>query len=578
MTEQSPLPPSVDLTERFRRWEECDVHLESMIQDPVLQLVRTHGMSAFARDKKANEGTKMYLCRGLRIFWPAYQRTLIDADLAMGKLRTLRAIKEPLSKQQRRKQEIFEAFVNRADYYELTTENDPMHLMFDIEYYHERNAQRHRWLGRHWSPDELLELVLQLVQQLFHEYFGMPDMRKRWQEVWLDSTNDEKVSRHLMLRLPDNMMFTNFRHCGAFERRLTLLAVREYGEPHCNPFFVEVLKHAQEPESTAELNDRLDPFIDPTTKTKNRAMRLVGSSKKGNFRTFVPMTRIAPTAGDGSGPLIQPPLLPPEHPAWLRRTSPQDVTYEWFKHSLLHSPPEDRAHVRLLSVTEADNKPPVSRSTAMTHVGRRYRVLPDMVGIGGSLLRGIYGDALPRFSTLVASTSRGSDTNATATHAAVSDTDTRIRITQHEVRAGAPPGVDPETFHLCVDIGNALADALHDKVRYYWLFRGEEWHRMDFQIGHLCPMIGGEHNSNYVVYMMDLQPRHVPAGCCIEDDGTPVPLVRVRCFKCGTQQVRDSVSVAFWNATWHARLVKYIERQRLSRLVPVYELLANIMW
>lgn len=127
-------------------------------------------------------------------------------------------------------------------------EGECCNLYFDIEFLKAQNPQ----LAEHNQQDEMMKAFVRLVSLELQIFFLLPFRVKRRHFVDLDSSDNRKFSRHLVIRLPDNYAFINNVHCGNFVKMLhrKLVLLRElFTREHTN------LKEAGEEE------EEHDPFI-----------------------------------------------------------------------------------------------------------------------------------------------------------------------------------------------------------------------------------------------------------------------------------------------------------------------------
>jgi hypothetical protein len=109
--------------------------------------------------------------------------------------------------------------------YQKIREGKCCNLYFDIEFLKVENP--HIMEGRH--EEELMRAFMKLVGREIQLFFSLPFRVRRRHFVDLDSSDDRKFSRHLVLRLPDNYAFPNTSHCGHFVRMIhhKLLLLRQ---------------------------------------------------------------------------------------------------------------------------------------------------------------------------------------------------------------------------------------------------------------------------------------------------------------------------------------------------------------
>ncbi|MBS1586645.1 MAG: hypothetical protein JSS82_14010 [Bacteroidetes bacterium] len=229
------------------------------VQKEALSIQHKTGGLTFAKDiKGGGEGSKSFLVAGLRSFFhDTYKKQLTDFEEAIE------------SKRNGRMNARITQGLETCCYYEVvdTEANDPgratpCNLAFDIEFKPHLNPTGP-------SFDERMAMFLAVVELMFERIARVPGISSRWHIVQLDSSNAEKISRHLVIHLPDNMMFYNWFHVGAFVRRVILLCMKLYGHPTENPLFIVEKPNAKSPV----------PFIDRVVYTSLRNFRIIGSTK-----------------------------------------------------------------------------------------------------------------------------------------------------------------------------------------------------------------------------------------------------------------------------------------------------------
>lgn len=564
MNDNVALPPAVDMSALYDSMENYPQLHEDFTQKPMEEIAVHRQCIVWSTDKKPNDPKRSYLASGTRTFWNMYSKLLRRAED---------------HRQQRAAATITYApqDVDPASHYELIMANRPVHLYIDIEYYWAFNKERERALGdentKHDSVayvNHLFDMLLTLVERMLAEYYNLPNMRQRWEEIWMDSSNEEKCSRHIMLRLPDNMMFSDVRHCGSFMRRLMLLAIREYGEPCNNPFFI----HITAPSADLDVGDRtvmnnvLRPLFDTGVYTVNRNWRLVGSSKKGKRRELWRMRN------DGEAVCV----------GAVRSTANwhvcpwQDITYEYFARSLAQAAPDDPTQVRLLHFREPTGEAPKSICVIPTHIDRRY-VLRDTVciGVAGSIPEDFFRQLRREFQTLGKRSAeqmesidtrfaeikeRGRAGNSFASDGTVSYEDQLVKLTREVLsRNAVPSGVCVAQFAFAKEFGGALQNVLGEKAAlpiYTWVKPQQpEW--MKFQTGRICPLINKDHESNNVQYLVNF------------GHSSGIPYMKLKCFKCGDTEWRSAVPVPFWDDHWKEKYTRYLQQTTVAYSVSVVD-------
>lgn len=149
-------------------------------------------------------------------------------------------------------------------YYEIIREGQPCHIYFDLEF------------SRALNPDKdgpaAIQSLLEALGCLFQEELGMSlDVAD---VVELDSSTPSKFSRHLILRIPGHAFASN-AHVGALVRQLCARA-RERGPD--GPLAIVA--------DSPHLNGGLPLLVDEAVYSRNRAFRLLLSSKAGKEATL----------------------------------------------------------------------------------------------------------------------------------------------------------------------------------------------------------------------------------------------------------------------------------------------------
>ena len=153
----------------------------------------------------------------------------------------------------------------KRHYYELLREDTPCHLYFDLEYSKKANPD----IDGEKLVDRLVELLEEELRTTDEIDASAFDPKEH--VVELDSSNDGKFSRHLVVQLPARQVFLNNSHCVHFVRKLwARIESRRKDDSLCDAMFVH-----------KELgDDRVDSFIDLGVYSRNRVFRLYLSSKR----------------------------------------------------------------------------------------------------------------------------------------------------------------------------------------------------------------------------------------------------------------------------------------------------------
>ena len=182
-------------------------------------------------------------------------------------------------------------------YYELIPEGTPCRLYFDLEFAKEIN---------YITPDEAEALMTDFIDELCIEFQITYDISlSRSCIVDLDSSNDKKFSRHLIIHLPNGEIFADAfsaglfvkrfvgrlaeeQSTGALERRRTTLAkhlfVNKRAPKSVDPEFSNSC-HTTDVDAFPRHefdNKKLTCFVDLGVYTRNRLFRLMGSTKFGH--------------------------------------------------------------------------------------------------------------------------------------------------------------------------------------------------------------------------------------------------------------------------------------------------------
>ncbi|KAI4347596.1 hypothetical protein L6164_008397 [Bauhinia variegata] len=148
-------------------------------------------------------------------------------------------------------------------HYEVIQEGLPCHLYFDLEFNKRLNVGK--------DGDEMVDTLISVILEALHEKYliiGNQD----WM-VELDSSTEEKFSRHLIIRIPKTA-FKDNSHAGAFVSEICsrVLNSKEKDGRYEKLF---IRKDSSSNESASQL------FVDTAVYTRNRCFRLHLSSKAG---------------------------------------------------------------------------------------------------------------------------------------------------------------------------------------------------------------------------------------------------------------------------------------------------------
>ncbi|CAM0905758.1 unnamed protein product [Alopecurus aequalis] len=148
-------------------------------------------------------------------------------------------------------------------HYEVIQEGSPCHIYFDLEFNAKINQER--------DADEMVDILVAVTFSALHDKYSIEG-----QEEWiieLDSSNEEKFSRHLIIRIPKTA-FKDNSHVGAFVSEIcSQIAAQRAANPNLDKLYIT------KDSSCAEPVDQL--FVDTAVYSRNRCFRLAFSSKSG---------------------------------------------------------------------------------------------------------------------------------------------------------------------------------------------------------------------------------------------------------------------------------------------------------
>ncbi|XP_038708929.1 DNA-directed primase/polymerase protein isoform X2 [Tripterygium wilfordii] len=158
-------------------------------------------------------------------------------------------------------------------HYEVIQEGLPCHLYFDLEFSRKYNSGK--------NGDEMVDLLISVVQEtLFEKYF------LQGSEEWiieLDSSTEEKFSRHLIIRIPRTAFKDNL-HAGAFVAEICSRITR--ARETDNKFEQLFIK-----KDSVSVESPMQLFVDTAVYSRNRCFRLALSSKAGKNSFLLPSGR-----------------------------------------------------------------------------------------------------------------------------------------------------------------------------------------------------------------------------------------------------------------------------------------------
>ena len=114
-------------------------------------------------------------------------------------------------------------------YYELIREDTPCRLYFDLEFCKQSNPElAASEILSETLMSELIEEICSELQSTFSGVLGDSKL-SRSHFVDLDSSTDTKFSRHVIVHLPNNMLFANTTHVGTLVKNLIARLAEEGG-------------------------------------------------------------------------------------------------------------------------------------------------------------------------------------------------------------------------------------------------------------------------------------------------------------------------------------------------------------
>ncbi|XP_022865174.1 DNA-directed primase/polymerase protein [Olea europaea var. sylvestris] len=158
-------------------------------------------------------------------------------------------------------------------HYEVIQEGLSCHLYFDLEFNKRENPDK--------NGDEMVDLLLDVVFDALLEKYSITG-NKDW-VVELDSSTDEKFSRHLLIRLP-KAAFKDNSHAGAFVSEICSRAYL-YKETDGRFRNLFISKDSSSADNQCQL------FVDTAVYSRNRCFRLPLSSKAGKSSILLPSGR-----------------------------------------------------------------------------------------------------------------------------------------------------------------------------------------------------------------------------------------------------------------------------------------------
>lgn len=158
-------------------------------------------------------------------------------------------------------------------HYEVIQEGLPCHLYFDLEFNKRENADR--------NGDEMADLLLKIIFDAVAEKYCL-EGNNDW-VVELDSSNEDKFSRHLIIQFP-KAAFKDNSHAGAFVTeicsRISSISERD---GRFRKLFVS--------KDSSSIDIPFQLFVDKAVYSRNRCFRLALSSKAGKSTVLLPSGR-----------------------------------------------------------------------------------------------------------------------------------------------------------------------------------------------------------------------------------------------------------------------------------------------
>ncbi|XP_077247420.1 DNA primase isoform X2 [Tasmannia lanceolata] len=158
-------------------------------------------------------------------------------------------------------------------HYEVIQEGFPCHLYFDLEFSKRVNAEK--------NGDEMVDLLISLIFYAILDKYSIQGDQE-W-IIELDSSTEEKFSRHLIIRIPETAFKDNL-HVGAFVAEVcSRISSGRGNDPRLDKLYV--LKDSSSTEFPCQL------FLDTAVYSRNRCFRLALSSKAGKSSVLIPTGR-----------------------------------------------------------------------------------------------------------------------------------------------------------------------------------------------------------------------------------------------------------------------------------------------
>ncbi|CAI5714830.1 unnamed protein product [Hyaloperonospora brassicae] len=174
--------------------------------------------------------------------------------------------------------------VNQRHVYEVIREGVPCRLYFDLEFKRAINSQA--------DGDALVARLLSLLQLQLYRRYGIHVCQRNIYQ--LDSSTPAKFSRHIILHLPNDDLFADNSHAGAFVRELVndLVGSIANGGAHYGQLLTPFLVNSVSEDDAVGVKQL---FIDTGVYTRNRMFRVLGSSKYKKQAILCPLNASLPS-------------------------------------------------------------------------------------------------------------------------------------------------------------------------------------------------------------------------------------------------------------------------------------------
>lgn len=474
------------------------------LQSDAEAMAFSRGCSVWSYDKDADKASKRFVATGALTLW----RKIKDRP---GELRNS---------------------------YEMLATHRLTKLFFDIEYYPLVN------LDSQWTFEERMEMIKNIVKDMLRRLYGL-EVRSI---VELDSSNEQKFSRHLIVKIA-GYRFKNAAHCGAFMRRVAHQAYADFNGKVGNPFF-------QWGENTTDKSDptQMELVIDKGVYTRMRSFRLPYNTKrKGVPRFLVPVGHAKlnpddrykiPADGDAVflRSLIQ---LPPKRAVEsIEATEPNNEPARWtsddpFKNmsrgSTVKIPRLDH------DGTAGDGSAPKVRSKERRFRRNGVEMYRDPEGV---LYQVNEEELIPMMCENL------------------SDSQT----------AGTLPQAG-EFKHFCRRLADKIAETLDTTVKYRWPF--ESSMILSFQLNSkYCETAQREHHSNHMKVVVLLAPRNSGFVRELGGDVSYTPLMYYRCYVCEPTKPKP---IPFFDDAWQSELDLLVLKWQGDNTVACFDLFKKLV-